>query len=58
MNRVAAGKEATINLDSGEVAGTSGRFLIDKSLLSSIQFVGARKYKTVCRHLPPPLLKK
>jgi Putative DNA-binding domain len=39
MNRVAAGKEATINLDSGEVAGTSGRFVIDRSLLSSIQFV-------------------
>ncbi|WP_316203627.1 ATP-binding protein [Bradyrhizobium sp. SZCCHNS3051] len=39
MNRVAIGKEATIDLDSGEVAGTSGRFLIDKSLLTSIQFV-------------------
>lgn len=39
MNRVAIGKEATIDLDSGEVAGTSGKFLIDKSLLASIQFV-------------------
>ena len=39
MARVAAGKEATIDLDSGEVAGTSGKFVIDKSLLSSIQFV-------------------
>ncbi|WP_316237882.1 ATP-binding protein [Bradyrhizobium sp. SZCCHNR1015] len=39
MNRVAIGKEATIDLDSGEVAGTSGKFLIDKSLLPSIQFV-------------------
>lgn len=39
MTRVATGKDALINLDSGEVAGPSGRFLIDKSLLSSIQFV-------------------
>ncbi|MCK1616403.1 ATP-binding protein [Bradyrhizobium sp. 159] len=39
MNRVAIGKEATIDLDTGEVAGTSGKFLIDKSLLPSIQFV-------------------
>jgi hypothetical protein len=39
MNRVATGKEATIDLDSGEVAGTSGKFVIDKALLSSIQFV-------------------
>jgi predicted HTH transcriptional regulator len=28
INRVAIGKEATIDLDSGEVAGTSGKFLI------------------------------
>lgn len=33
------GKEATIDLDSGEVAGTSGKFVIDKSLLPNIQFV-------------------
>jgi len=39
MTRVATGKEATIDLDSGEVADTSGKFVIDKSLLSSIQFV-------------------
>jgi hypothetical protein len=39
MNRVATGKEATIDLDSGEVAGTSGKFVIDKALLPSIQFV-------------------
>lgn len=39
MSRVAAGKDATINLDSGEVSGRSGRFVIDRSLLSSIQFV-------------------
>ena len=39
MTRVATGKDATINLDSGEVAGSSGRFLIDRSLLSSIQFI-------------------
>jgi hypothetical protein len=39
MNRVATGREATIDLDSGEVAGTSGKFVIDKALLPSIQFV-------------------
>lgn len=39
MLRVAAGSEATIDLDSGEVSGKSGRFVIDKSLLSSIQFI-------------------
>ncbi|MGY8710479.1 ATP-binding protein [Bradyrhizobium sp. 18BD] len=39
MGRVATGKEATIDLDSGEVAGTSGKFVIDKSLLPNIQFV-------------------
>jgi len=39
INRVATGKEATIDLDSGEVAGTSGKFVIDKALLASIQFV-------------------
>jgi Putative DNA-binding domain len=39
MSRVAAGSEATIDLDSGEVAGKSGRFVIDKALLPSIQFI-------------------
>jgi hypothetical protein len=39
MSRVATGKEATIDLDSGEVAGTNGKFVIDKALLPSIQFV-------------------
>lgn len=39
MGRVATGKEATIDLDSGEVAGTSGKFVIDKSLLPNIQFL-------------------
>lgn len=39
MGRVAIGKEATIDLDSGEVAGTSGKFVIDKALLPNIQFV-------------------
>jgi hypothetical protein len=39
MSRVAAGTEATIDLDSGEVAGKSGRFVIDKDLLPSIQFI-------------------
>lgn len=39
MGRVATGKEATIDLDSGEVAGTSGKFIIDKALLPNIQFV-------------------
>jgi hypothetical protein len=39
MSRVAAGSEATIDLDTGEVAGKSGRFVIDKELLPSIQFI-------------------
>jgi len=39
MSRVAAGSEATIDLDSGEVAGKSGRFVIDKALLPLIQFI-------------------
>src|SRR5262249_44609650 len=39
MSRVAAGSEATLDLDSGEVAGKSGRFVIDKTLLPSIQFI-------------------
>jgi hypothetical protein len=39
MTRVATGKDATIDLHSGEVAGTSEKFIIDKSLLSTIQFV-------------------
>jgi hypothetical protein len=39
MSRVAAGSQATIDLDSGEVTGKSGRFVIDKDLLPSIQFI-------------------
>ena len=39
MSRVAAGSEATIDLDFGEVAGKSGKFIIDKDLLPSIQFI-------------------
>ena len=39
MSRVAAGSDATINLDSGEVAGKAGSFVIDKELLPSIQFI-------------------
>jgi hypothetical protein len=39
MNRVATGAEATIDLDTGEVAGRTGGFVIDKDLLSSIQFL-------------------
>jgi len=39
MTRVAAGSEATLNLDTGEVKGRSGGFVIDKSLLPSIQFI-------------------
>ncbi|UQR64285.1 ATP-binding protein [Bradyrhizobium sp. C-145] len=39
MSRVASGSEATIDLDTGEVAGRTGRFLIDKELLPSIQFI-------------------
>jgi hypothetical protein len=39
VRRVATGRDATINLDSGEVSGANGRFVIDRSLLSTIQFV-------------------
>jgi len=39
MARVARGMEATIDLQSGEVRGKSGRFVIDKDLLSKIQFI-------------------
>lgn len=39
INRVAAGEEATIDLDTGEVTGKSGRFVIDQDLLPNIQFI-------------------
>jgi hypothetical protein len=39
MNRVASGAGATIDLDTGEVSGRTGSFVIDKELLPSIQFV-------------------
>lgn len=39
MARVATGADATLNLDTGEVSGKSGNFVIDKSLLSNIQFI-------------------
>lgn len=39
MSRVAAGSNATIDLDSGEVSGKAGQFIIDKDLLSSIRFI-------------------
>jgi hypothetical protein len=39
MSRVATGSDAIVDLDSGEVAGKSGRFVIDKDLLPSIQFI-------------------
>lgn len=39
MARVAAGSVATVDLDSGEVDGNTGRFLIGKDLLRTIQFI-------------------
>jgi Putative DNA-binding domain len=39
MSRIASGAGATIDLDTGEVSGRTGSFVIDKSLLPSIQFV-------------------
>ncbi|WFU46117.1 putative DNA binding domain-containing protein (plasmid) [Bradyrhizobium sp. CB82] len=39
MIRVASGAGATIDLDTGEVLGRTGSFVIDKKLLPSIQFV-------------------
>ncbi|UPK26744.1 AlbA family DNA-binding domain-containing protein [Bradyrhizobium sp. 195] len=39
MSRVASGAGATIDLDTGEVTGRTGSFVIDRELLPSIQFV-------------------
>jgi Putative DNA-binding domain len=39
MSRVASGAGATIDLDTGEVSGRTGSFVIDRELLPSIQFV-------------------
>ncbi len=39
MTRVANGSVATLDLDTGKVAGRSGAFLIGKELLPEIQFV-------------------
>ncbi|MGY3131992.1 hypothetical protein ACVWZM_002674 [Bradyrhizobium sp. USDA 4501] len=39
MTRVASGAGATIDLDTGEVLGRTGSFVIDKTLLPSIQFI-------------------
>jgi Putative DNA-binding domain len=39
MTKVAAGTTATLDLDSGQVAGKSGGFVIDQELLSKIQFI-------------------
>lgn len=39
MSRVATGSDATIDLDSGEVSGKAGRFVIGDDLLPHIQFI-------------------
>lgn len=39
MGQIASGAAATIDLDTGEVRGRSGNFVIDKELLPSIQFI-------------------
>lgn len=39
MARIATGADAALNLDTGEVSGKSGTFVIDQSLLSNIQFI-------------------
>ncbi|BCM86455.1 hypothetical protein mvi_49160 [Methylobacterium indicum] len=39
MGRVAEGRDATLNLATGEVTGSTGGFLIDKELLPKIQFI-------------------
>jgi hypothetical protein len=39
MGQVATGAAATIDLDTGEVSGRSGSFVIDKELLPTIQFI-------------------
>ena len=44
MNRVATGSAATLNLNTGEVRGRSGAFVIDKDLLPKIQFIREGKF--------------
>lgn len=39
MQRVATGSAATLNLNTGEVKGRAGTFVIDKDLLPKIQFI-------------------
>ena len=39
MSAVATGNAATVNLDTGEVKGRTGAFVIDKDLLPKIQFI-------------------
>lgn len=39
MTRIATGTEATLNLETGVVEGTTGRLLIDRDLLRQVQFI-------------------
>ncbi|WP_457094870.1 AlbA family DNA-binding domain-containing protein [Microvirga sp. P5_D2] len=47
MTRLASGTEATINLDTGQVVGKSGSFIIDQNLLPSLQFIREGEFSEV-----------
>ena len=47
MALVATGAAATLDMESGEVRGPAGRFLIDKNLLKDIQFIREGEFAEV-----------
>jgi Predicted transcriptional regulator containing an HTH domain and an uncharacterized domain shared with the mammalian protein Schlafen len=47
MQRVATGSAATLNLNTGEVKGRSGAFVIDKDLLPKIQFIREGEFNEI-----------
>jgi hypothetical protein len=47
MMSVASGRQATLDLDTGEVQGTTGAFVIDKTLLPELQFIREGEFSEV-----------
>lgn len=47
MSRVARGSDATLNLDTGQVEGTTGRFVVHRDLLDRIQFLRAGDFSEI-----------
>lgn len=47
MNQIASGAAATVDLDTGQVTGRSGSFVIDEDLLPSIQFIREGEFSEV-----------